>query len=65
LPMLTRVTSLNIIKTDYVIALGERSKMANDTGKRYVCGTCGSEFIVTKGGSGAIACCSQPMSLKK
>lgn len=39
--------------------------MANDTGKRYVCGTCGSEFIVTKGGTGSISCCNESMSLKK
>jgi len=38
--------------------------MANETGKRYVCGKCGSEFIVTKGGSGTIYCCKQPMKLK-
>ncbi|MBI2857151.1 MAG: desulfoferrodoxin [Chloroflexi bacterium] len=39
--------------------------MANEVGKRYVCKKCGSEFIVTRGGSGAIKCCSQPMELKK
>jgi desulfoferrodoxin-like iron-binding protein len=39
--------------------------MANETGKRYVCASCGAEFIVTKSGSGAVACCGQPMSLKK
>ena len=38
--------------------------MANETGKRYVCDTCGSEFIVTKGGSGALTCCNQPTHLK-
>ncbi|MGB2799099.1 MAG: desulforedoxin [Dehalococcoidia bacterium] len=34
-------------------------------GKRYLCGKCGSEFIVTKGGDGAIVCCGQPMTLKQ
>ncbi|MEE2949005.1 MAG: desulfoferrodoxin [Chloroflexota bacterium] len=38
--------------------------MANQTGKRYVCGKCGSEFIVTKGGDGSISCCQAPMELK-
>jgi len=40
-------------------------QLANETGKRYICAQCSSEFIVTKGGSGSIACCSQPMELKK
>ena len=39
--------------------------MANETGKRYLCATCGSELIVTKGGNGALKCCNQPMELKK
>ena len=39
--------------------------MANETGKRYVCSQCGAEFIVTKGGSGAISCCGQPMEIKR
>ncbi|MCH2674741.1 MAG: desulfoferrodoxin [Chloroflexota bacterium] len=38
--------------------------MANQTGKRYVCGKCGSEFIVTKGGDGSISCCQTTMELK-
>ena len=38
--------------------------LANQTGKRYVCAKCGSEFIVTKGGEGAIVCCQTPMELK-
>jgi hypothetical protein len=33
-------------------------------GKRYVCKQCGSEFIVTRGGSGTLACCGQAMELK-
>ena len=39
--------------------------MANEIGKRYHCTKCGSEFIVTKAGAGAITCCGQPMELKK
>lgn len=39
--------------------------MANEIGKRYRCEKCGSEFIVTKAGTGAITCCEQKMELKK
>jgi desulfoferrodoxin-like iron-binding protein len=39
--------------------------MANQIGKKYSCGKCGSEFIVTRGGSGQIVCCGQPMEQKK
>lgn len=39
--------------------------MANETGKRYICDKCGSEFIMTKGGSGGISCCNQPMEIKR
>lgn len=38
--------------------------MANQVGKRYMCTKCGSEFIVTKAGAGALICCDQPMQLK-
>lgn len=38
--------------------------MANQTGKKYICKKCGSEFIVTKAGKGTLTCCGQPMSLK-
>lgn len=38
--------------------------MANETGKRYHCTKCGSEFIVTKGGAGVIHCCGVPMVKK-
>ena len=37
--------------------------MANQTGKRYVCGVCGTEMLVTKAGDGALACCDQPMAV--
>jgi desulfoferrodoxin-like iron-binding protein len=39
--------------------------MANQLGKMYVCEKCGSQFIVTKAGDGAIKCCGQEMQLKK
>ncbi len=45
--------------------LKRRFDMANQVGKRYRCGKCGSEFIVTKGGAGTITCCGQPMEQKK
>ena len=35
--------------------------MANETGKRYVCATCGSEMLVTRAGDGVLSCCDQPM----
>ncbi len=38
--------------------------MANLAGKRYVCNTCGSEFIVTKAGEGQLACHGKPMEIK-
>ena len=39
--------------------------MANETGKRYTCGTCGSEFVVTRGSEeGTVNCCGQPMTKK-
>lgn len=41
-----------------------RLKVANQTGKRYVCAKCSSEFIVTKAGNGTVTCCNEPMSLK-
>ena len=36
--------------------------MANATGKRYLCSKCNSEFIVTKGGEGAMSCCGVPVT---
>ena len=38
--------------------------MANQVGKRYHCGTCNSEMIVTKGGEGELACCGETMKQK-
>ncbi len=39
--------------------------MPNLVGKRYVCVVCKAEFIVTRGGTGAVCCCGQPVQLKK
>ena len=39
--------------------------MPNQLGKIYVCGACGAQVIVTKGGSGALSCCGQAMEQKK
>ncbi len=39
--------------------------MANQIGKRYICAKCGTELMVTKGGTGALQCCGQPMEQKK
>jgi hypothetical protein len=39
--------------------------MAAQTGKRYTCPKCGSEFIVTKGGDGELMCGDTPLELKK
>jgi len=39
--------------------------MANTVGKRYRCTKCGAEIIVTKGGTGAVCCCGQPMEIKQ
>jgi predicted RNA-binding Zn-ribbon protein involved in translation (DUF1610 family) len=40
---------------------------AAQTGKRYLCPKCGSEFIVTKGGEGELTCGVEntPLELKK
>lgn len=35
------------------------------TGKRYICPKCGSEFIVTKGGEGELMCGDAALELKK
>jgi desulfoferrodoxin-like iron-binding protein len=39
--------------------------MPNQMGKRYMCGKCGVEVIVTKAGSGTVVCCGQDMVMKK
>ncbi|MQF48597.1 hypothetical protein FIM08_01645 [SAR202 cluster bacterium AC-647-N09_OGT_505m] len=38
--------------------------MANETGKRYACKNCSSEFIVTTGGDGEMSCCGEPIQRK-
>jgi desulfoferrodoxin len=40
-------------------------RMANQLGKVYICGKCGSQVIVTKGGTGALKCCGATMEQKK
>jgi desulfoferrodoxin-like iron-binding protein len=39
--------------------------MANEAGKKYRCTKCGTEFMVTKAGTGTLVCCGQPMEIKK
>ncbi|MDO8687400.1 MAG: hypothetical protein Q7K41_02295 [Dehalococcoidales bacterium] len=39
--------------------------MANQIGKRYICSKCGAEAMVTRGGTGTVHCCNQPMEQKK
>ena len=39
--------------------------MANETGKRYTCSQCGSEFLVTRGGGGELKCCGEYAKLKR
>lgn len=38
--------------------------MANESGKRYYCPKCGSEFVVTKAGAGIITCHGEPLVKK-
>ena len=38
--------------------------MASETGKRYACSGCGSEFVVTRAGDGTISCCGRPTTKK-
>jgi len=39
--------------------------MPTQLGKIYLCGQCGSQFIVTKAGTGELTCCGKPMEQKK
>jgi hypothetical protein len=39
--------------------------MPNQLGKIYICGKCGGQFIVTKGGTGTLKCCGQALEQKK
>jgi hypothetical protein len=36
----------------------------NETGKRYVCSSCGSELLVTRGGDGTLSCCGRGMQVR-
>ncbi len=38
--------------------------MPNQLGKMYLCGSCGAQVIVTKGGDGAVKCCGAEMQKK-
>jgi desulfoferrodoxin-like iron-binding protein len=38
--------------------------MANQIGKMYLCGKCGAQVIVTKGGNGSLTCCGAEMQKK-
>ncbi|WP_139108636.1 desulfoferrodoxin [Caryophanon latum] len=38
--------------------------MTHKMGTKLMCETCKSEFIVTKGGSGNMTCCGQPLQKK-
>lgn len=39
--------------------------VATETGKRYFCSKCGSEFVVTRGSSeGSLECCKTSMEKK-
>jgi desulfoferrodoxin-like iron-binding protein len=38
--------------------------MANQSGKRYVCATCGTEMLVTKAGEGTLTCCGAEMQIR-
>jgi hypothetical protein len=44
---------------------GGLSAMANQLGKRFECPECGTETLCTKGGTGTVKCCGQPMQLKE
>jgi len=44
---------------------GIGTTMANQLGKMYLCSKCGSQVIVTKGGTGTLKCCGQGMEQKK
>ena len=68
---MTAPTALDIIVPGLVLTssvpkfdVKRRWKLANETGKRYLCKKCNSEFVVTRGADGSIACCGEPMSKK-
>lgn len=45
-------------------AHGSPAAMPTKVGTRYVCTVCGSEFIVTKAGTGTLTCDGDPMAEK-
>ena len=47
------------------VHIDRSGNVANQVGKRYQCGKCGTEMIVTKGGDGQLSCCGQPMEQKQ
>ena len=53
------------MRIDIIVATGlEARELATETGKRYSCSNCGSEFVVTRSGDGALNCCGRPMKKK-
>jgi desulfoferrodoxin-like iron-binding protein len=69
--VLTRLKGKDIIIQDLLREIDQSlrieggDKLANEVGKRYLCEKCNAEFIVTRAGEGKLACCGQPMTLKK
>tara|TARA_B100000749_G_C18019508_1_gene298649 strand:- start:37 stop:210 length:174 start_codon:yes stop_codon:yes gene_type:complete len=43
---------------------GGRFALANESGKRYFCKVCSSEFIVTTAGDGSMSCCGEQVEKK-
>lgn len=39
--------------------------MPNQIGKRYVCGQCETQVLVTKPGTGSLECHGEPMTIEK
>ncbi len=39
--------------------------MASQLGKRYKCGTCGSEILCIKAGTGETTCCDKAVELQQ
>ena len=37
----------------------------NKTGNRLVCTQCGAEFVVTRGGDGAVTCCDERLEVRR
>ena len=41
------------------------SEPDNKTGNRLVCTRCGAEFVVTRGGDGAVTCCDERLEVRR